>query len=346
MGAPPLISAVWFPLSQRTLSTAIITQSMNLGTLVGFGTSIFLTESSQVYPLLRGEAVVSIAIFLMVIVYFPAKPPPPPIPSLGGGTNISGPTIQQDDVVPIIPSGGHGSAEGDPLLSSPHFNASAERKQKLVRFWKDILHIIKIPAFDVVAMAYGVTSGVVAGWQAVLVPLLEPLGYTQVQVGRMGCCGAIGAMLVAPIAGRISDWCHRKVKPVYLSLYAGFTVSMLLFCLIVSGVIPNWLPAMYMLSICIIATINVVTPVVYELAVDITFPVTESTSCGILVLLNNVACLVFLLVGDMQSVQESPAWLNWAVTATGAVVFVAMLFLKWHYPRQVVDDHNKSTQQP
>lgn len=114
----------------------------------------------------------------------------------------------------------------------------------------------------------------------------------------MGSAAAIGAMLVSPIAGRISDWCNRKMKPVYLLLYGVFTVAMTFFCLMTTDIIPNWRPGVYISCIITIAAINTVTPVLYELAVDITFPVLESTSCGVLVLGNNVFCLIFLLGGE------------------------------------------------
>ena len=170
MGAPPLISAVWFPLNQRTLSTAVVTESVNLGTLAGFATSLLVTDGSKVLPMLRGEAAVSIVLFIASVIYFPSKPPAP--------ANNAGETapllINNTNVVPV--------------------EKKSDAKKKLARFWKDTFHIMKIPPFLLVnrynfkmvkfqvAAAYGITSGVISGWQALLEPLLSPLGYSQNEV--------------------------------------------------------------------------------------------------------------------------------------------------------------------
>lgn len=98
ISGPPLISATWFPSHERTTATAIATlagyfgiaMSFTLGpTLVPFsnittnGTSSYSSDAltlmkTRISDYLWLETGILIALFLLLLVYFPSKPPLPP----------------------------------------------------------------------------------------------------------------------------------------------------------------------------------------------------------------------------------------------------------------------------
>ncbi|OWF43791.1 Disrupted in renal carcinoma protein 2-like [Mizuhopecten yessoensis] len=114
MGVPPVLSAAWFPANQRTISTAIATVAnlagvglsfvigpfmvpdeknstgytghytfnttteANLGNASSFPDETVLKKRNQIMNLLYIECGWAVAIFLLLLVYFPAKPTIPP----------------------------------------------------------------------------------------------------------------------------------------------------------------------------------------------------------------------------------------------------------------------------
>jgi len=104
MAGAPLLSSTWFPASQRTTATAIGATFNGLGTAVSFIVGPLIVRSpignntnndtillrhdkedndvalmkSDIMTLLYGEFAWSAALFLLIVIYFPAKPPRPP----------------------------------------------------------------------------------------------------------------------------------------------------------------------------------------------------------------------------------------------------------------------------
>ncbi|XP_013413057.1 disrupted in renal carcinoma protein 2 homolog [Lingula anatina] len=99
--AGPLISNTWFPLSQRTTVTTITSMFTVLGAAAGFLIGPFIVRdpksntssnatvnqtcnltreevAGDIHKLMYIEAGIAVAVFLAIIVYFPAKPPTPP----------------------------------------------------------------------------------------------------------------------------------------------------------------------------------------------------------------------------------------------------------------------------
>ena len=109
MAAPPLLSSTWFPPYQRTTATAILTVAGYVGTAVSFligpafvddikdsniqktGDNYPLNSTQrdkyqkQINSLLYFEAGFQLLVFIVIAVYYPAKPPKPPSPSAATG---------------------------------------------------------------------------------------------------------------------------------------------------------------------------------------------------------------------------------------------------------------------
>ena len=109
MAAPPLISSTWFPPYQRTTATAILAVAGYIGTAASFliGSAFVddVKDSSipkvndnyplntteeekyqkQINSLLYFEAAFQLVVFIVILVYYPAKPPNPPSVSAATG---------------------------------------------------------------------------------------------------------------------------------------------------------------------------------------------------------------------------------------------------------------------
>ena len=95
IGAPPLVSATWFPPSERTTATAIGTLAGYFGIAMAFSVGPAMvpqtnfSNSSETAKIMNNwitrytffEAGLCAVVFFCVLLYFPARPPLPPSPS-------------------------------------------------------------------------------------------------------------------------------------------------------------------------------------------------------------------------------------------------------------------------
>ncbi|KAH3745217.1 solute carrier family 49 member 4 protein [Pelomyxa schiedti] len=357
MSAPPLLSSIWFPLKVRTSTTAIGALAGNFGIVVCFTTGLFVTKPEHVKLLLWGEAAIAVFLFAFSIFYFPAYPhddtlrstcnryswthiSPAPSHETASGTpdvELAETGVIQVAVVPETPAAVITSASPivddpttAPIVTTTEATTKSSKSASALQFWRDLKTIMLQPAFVVVALACGCTVGMFSGWQAILLLVLEPLGFTQSQVGWMGFISTFFGIFVGLLSGRIADWTGRTMKPVALTLFAGLSLSSLMFCLIVNGIIPtkNIAPA-YAIIVILTGFLSSMMPVLYELSVDITYPIAPSTSCSVINTIINVGCLVFLAVNGSLS----PQILNWSLAGTATVFGLSLISIKWKYTR-------------
>eukprot|EP01106_Pelomyxa_sp_JSP_P017295 TRINITY_DN692_c0_g5_i1.p1 TRINITY_DN692_c0_g5~~TRINITY_DN692_c0_g5_i1.p1 ORF type:complete len:483 (-),score=72.54 TRINITY_DN692_c0_g5_i1:76-1434(-) len=359
MSAPPLLSAIWFPLKDRTFTTAIGALGGNFGIVFSFTTGLYVKRLEDVPILMVSEAAASTLLLALTLAYFPATPfdthpctslfsreawtslplaGAPGEPAQPGQTPLNTASVttepptsetqaikEGDTPVTPVEEGSTSQVEASPT------QASGFNYMTLLSFWRDVVMSFKRPAFVVASLALGCTAGVFYGWQAVLLLVLQPLGFSQVEVGWMGFLGTLLGCFSGLLASRVADWTGRYMKPVYLTLFSGLTICSLLFCLFAHEIIstPNKDIVVYVLVVLATIFLCGLVPVLYELAVDITYPITPSTSCSITNTLINVICMVFILCGDALSSQA----LNWTLVGTSGLFTLAMITLKCKYHR-------------
>ena len=81
MVMPSKVSAVWFPVNQRSFATAFTTNAQGFGTGVGFVLITFLTEQYGIRTMLYIQAEIALFVAILASIYFPPNPPTPPSPS-------------------------------------------------------------------------------------------------------------------------------------------------------------------------------------------------------------------------------------------------------------------------
>ncbi len=74
MIAPPRLSVVWFPPSQRTFATAAMLASQTFGIAVAFISIPYLTRTYDIHTMLYVEAELALFIALLATIYFPNSP--------------------------------------------------------------------------------------------------------------------------------------------------------------------------------------------------------------------------------------------------------------------------------
>ena len=68
-----------------------------------------------------------------------------------------------------------------------------------------------------------------------------------------------------------------------------------------------------------------------------TYPIDEGTTTTVITTLNNVFCLIFLILPSIPGLGNQ--WANWALVGGCAAAFVLMVFFKESYRRLTIDQH-------
>ena len=74
MIAPPRLSAVWFPPSQRTFATAAMMTAETFGIAIAFISIPYLTRTYDIHTMLYVEAELALSVALLASIYFPNHP--------------------------------------------------------------------------------------------------------------------------------------------------------------------------------------------------------------------------------------------------------------------------------
>jgi FLVCR family MFS transporter len=313
--APPIISAAWFPVHERTTATAIMTTMNYFGSSIGFLLGpLFVhahdptpAQASSIKTVYYLEAGVGLAVLLAVLAYFPSKPPTPPTASAA--------------------------------LPKTDFLVGFKQLLRHKRGW-------------VLFLAMGVPSGVYSGWGVVLDINLGNIGSGSGTVGNGTSSAGGGGRLVSQadasligfwslaagcvagvLNGALADRFAGRMKRMIVALYAGAAACFAWFALLCSGAVPFSLWAAYLSCILGGFCINGTIPLFYELAVETTFPIAEGSTAGFLVLVQNLLQTLFLVVPTGGGTK----WMNWVLASTIPLFAVAMLPFDERYARQDVD---------
>ena len=227
---------------------------------------------------MRGSAAVAGAALLMVVCYFPSRPPSAPAPSA---------TVARVD-----------------------FRSGLRQLLRHRQFW-------------VITLAYGVCTGVYGGWNGFIAPNLEAaLGHdrAQFEAGWLGFWSTVAGVVCMPLFGRAADSTGWSVRRMLLVIVALAGVAVLWFALLCLDTAALPLQSWSLYTSCILggALVFGAIPLFFEATVECTYPIAEGVAVGIMTLVNNLACLVFLLV---PMVIPGVVWCNWAVVCACALSF-------------------------
>ncbi|KAH3767587.1 transporter, major facilitator subfamily protein [Pelomyxa schiedti] len=273
------LSCTWFPDNERTTATAIAFTSTSVGIALGFviGPQVVHT-SSEMPHLLYLEIAISVVPLLFVTIHFPSAPHSPP--SAAARTHQS-------------------SFNEKPLETPVAPKLSFQLSSLLPKKWfKGLLVCLKRKNAVLVILAGGVEAGVSSGWISLIPLVLSSYNYTPQQAGWMGCANTIAATVGCVTSGAIVD----KFLPYHMKSL--ICVECLLAILAFSWItlsLPSVMFAeppipsnIYTVSAALILAglfQGAMYPVFLELAAEVTFPVGEGTSTGLITFLFNTLLL-------------------------------------------------------
>ncbi|ESO94232.1 hypothetical protein LOTGIDRAFT_118817, partial [Lottia gigantea] len=312
-GMGPVVSATWFPPSQRTTATAImsgfqwfavgiscIAEVLDvLSPNVTISLKFIFQGHCQLNPnfdiVFISVAGLCTAIFIVVIVYFPGEPPLPPSPSA---------SIQRLDY-----------------------------KSGLIRL------IRHKPTFWFIAVLYGSSTGIREAWGSMLNVNLKAHGISQNDAGWIGFYSSVAGWLVGIVIARFADLLKRRLKIFLIVLYFLSTVLYIWLTFSLVGILPASKASLYVSIITSTIILCSTSPLFYEAACEIAYPISEGIANLALTMQANIASLIFLGILSIPNI--GTVWMNWLLIAIFGVCFLCLLFMKEDYSRSDTDDKNK-----
>lgn len=287
MATPTLLSSVWFPEHERATATAIAIVVNNCGALVGFFAPFLVGDNPENIKVLLWIHFTLVCCFsILVFSYFPSQPPSPPSSS---------------------------SRSVMALSQGPDFMA-------------EVKSILRLRSFNVLAICGGAIGGVYNVWSGSLDTILPHSIVSTNQCAILGFLSTLfycgGGFAGGPLMNTQLFRRHYK--------------RLLIICLFVSTLLFSWFavslpmigiptPLMngtfFSLAFIIVGCglfLGATNPIYYEFGVEITFPIQEGTSAGLITIQNNVGALIFLVLKNSIPITS----LNLLMAGT---VFVALL---------------------
>jgi FLVCR family MFS transporter len=293
MAAGPVLSAAWFAPNERTTSTAVFCTSNSVGVAASYLIGpLFVPQDGTI------KDVRKYLWFCFALA-----------------------SVSLTLVAIYLPS-------KPPLGFEPSRTASTARMDI-----KDgIAALCKQKNFWYICIAYGMMTGLYAGWGPLYSLIIETLGteiapYPQKTASWIGFWsnlgGNIAGMLFAKLADSGFGRAHFRKFLIVLSFF-GAVVFGLFAVLFVNRelLLEGGLPVVYILCILAGIFVNSTVPIFYELAVDTTYPVAEGLTTSLLTVMNNIGGLIFLLI-PMVGLSIGD-WVNYSVGSACVLSIICM----------------------
>jgi len=309
----PFISNTWFPPAERTTATAVATLASQCGLALSYiiGPSIVAEPndlrsadinmtSAQINNLLLDEmtAFMYLELAITVVLFIVALLYFPNKPKLPPSNSAS--------------------------LSKLNFRDGFSKLLRKKDFWL----ILFIAAS---------TTGIYSGWNAVLYLNLSThnLDISQEECGWIGFASTLFSAAGGMTLGYISDKRPGHIRHLLLVLFAFAVIMFSWVAMICLHYFPYNLGVLYIPVLIGGFCINGSIPLMYEMIIELTYPVPETISIGFVGLVNNIFTFVFLLLFNIPNIGAS--WMNWSLISSCFLSFLLLLFFREQYERMRID---------
>ncbi|XP_065647705.1 solute carrier family 49 member 4 isoform X5 [Hydra vulgaris] len=312
--AATVLSSTWFPSKQRTTATAIGSLSCLFGTALSFFIGPHIVQDFDSFGIKKSdkayEALVSkLSDQVMRFMYV----------QFGMCSGIFLLVILTFPHKPPKP---------------PSFTSNIER----VHFLRGLKNLFKNPNFQLIAFAYGLTTGVYSAWCSDLALNLKEFSIDDETASWLGfwslVAGAISGVALSIMADLLG-----ALKLLVIMMFIVSTASFGVFGLICVEVIPKSITLLYFTSIIGGICINGTIPLFFELAVESSYPVAEGINTGAMTFSNNIYCFLFLSLPLIPGVGTK--WMNWFLVISCAFCIPIMIVFKEKYKRLQIDISEK-----
>lgn len=314
---PTAVSSLWFPPNERTTATALSTTFNILGNAGGFLLGPMLVREppeedynnqtiqssvnllrTDILFLMQAEAVICMALFICVLVYFPSKPPLPP--SLAS-------TVQRFHI-----------KEG-------------------------LFHLLKNREVLLLTAAFSLSQGVLGVWLGIMNIHLSPF-LSQVESGWLGVWAIVASCLLVLLIARLTDTLagHMKLTITVLLIISSIAFTFLaLMCLELMAE-SN---IMIYLTVIVGSCANyAASPLFFELAAEVAFPVDEAIVGCFLSSVYNLVGAIFLFAFFIPDIGVS--WINYCLVAAPAAALPFVFKANEDYRRSNLDKKSSGDKCP
>ncbi|XP_067936243.1 solute carrier family 49 member 4-like [Watersipora subatra] len=312
--AAPLLSATWFPATERITATAFSAASVSLGSGLAFITGPYIAGNevtadevknkndfrpefvadlrSGVQKVVYFDTAVAVMSIAMITIYFPPKPPRPPSKSQ---------TVERED------------------------------------FWQGLKHLVTNSQFWILNVAYNVPNGTINSWLPLVSASFLSLGVGEVTAGWIGFASLLSSCFGAVLVSVIADCFKRKMK-LFLILFnfISMVLTGILMCIQLRLIeVPSNLliPILYLLCITLAFVINGAVPLYYEFGCEIAYPVHEGLSCSFISVFSNLIGMIFFLLFQFPELADDTQWMLCTCFGTCVLSLPLILILKENFHR-------------
>uniref|UniRef100_A0A8C1HJK3 Solute carrier family 49 member 4 n=1 Tax=Cyprinus carpio carpio TaxID=630221 RepID=A0A8C1HJK3_CYPCA len=194
--------------------------------------------------------------------------------------------------------------------SRPPVPPSVAAASQRLSYRSSICRLLSNMRFLMVALAYSVPTGVIAGWAGVLDMILTPAKVSQVDAGWIGFWSIVGGCVFGVAMARFADYIRGMLKLILVLMFAGASLAATWFtltCLTRLTHLPSTTATLYTSCILVGIFINSSVPIFLELFIETVYPVPEGITCGVVTFLSNLFtglllfCLTFYFTGNSNS---------------------------------------------
>jgi len=350
MGTVTRLAVVWFPEDERTTATAIAQTANGLGTTVGFLNPQWLATSSASVPnIFWFSLVLAVVSEACACFYLPPTPPSPPSAAAAAtfGTAATAPSPDPSTAaaraVDAVLSSNHALPLLEPAGSTSSTigvgGGSEASGGGLRNYVATVCVAFSSRSYMLLVLVASLLSGVLIGWQGLLQSILGPTSLSPSAVSWVGFANGLAINVGAILAARVMDtWLQRRLKLGLLVGLGGCLLSTAWFTLqLPCSLYPTERMLVPRSEVSLVVAITLaglcqgaITPLFYELAAELVYPVREGMSAGILVMLLNTAAGVLIFCNN--ALPESD--MNLIATITIAVTILVLAFaVKEEYRR-------------
>ncbi|KPP66395.1 disrupted in renal carcinoma protein 2-like [Scleropages formosus] len=222
--------------------------------------------------------------------------------------------------------------------SRPPVPPSVAAASQRLSYRSSICRLLSNVRFLMIALAYSVPTGVVAGWSGVLDMILTPAKVSQVDAGWIGFWSVVGGCVFGVAMARFADSIRGMLKLILVLMLAGASLASTWFtltCLTRVTHLPSTAATLYTSCILVGIFINSSVPIFFELFIETVYPVPEGITCGVVTFLSNLftGLLLFFLTFYITDL----SWLNWCLTGSCLFSLVLIVFFRESYDRLYLD---------
>ena len=332
----PILSEIWFPVSERVLATGIGSVATYLGSVVAYAVGpafIYGKEEdvlkAQIDLFFWVQAIFCTLTFL--IVYFTVPNEPPRAPSVSAARK----RMQRTE--------------------APSQNASNGANPPYPSTWKGwlgldssmgILQRKKIRQFWLLNLAYSLPSGLFQGWSSILDLNLTNFGVSKNNVALLGIWMTLSGCIGSVIIGYFMDRFQGILKTGSAVFMLMTTLSVICFCTVLGSsmdnkpILPVTLLWLNLTCICAGLFFNSSTPLFYELVMETIYGALDENG-AFSIMIGTMSVVQIFMLAVPTEINGSSFWIDMSVLGSCAISLVIILAFRPVYYRLRMDTNRE-----